>query len=338
MTVEVPAPAAGVLPVDRRQARRDGECRRRPRCHRRRRCRRSGGRAAQDRSACRPASRPAPSPAAAKPRQPQPLSPAVRKIVEERSIDASGLDRHRQGGAPHQGRLIDSTGAAAKVQTKAPTVPSVTPSPAPQLRAPARPAETAREERVKMTRLAPDHRPPSQGCPEHRRHAHHLQRGRHDARSWRCATAYKEVFEKKHGVKLGFMGFFVKACVQALQGRPGGQCRDRRRRHRLQATTTISASPSAPTRGLVVPVVRDADRLSFAGIEKTIAEFGKQGPRRPAQDRGHAGWHLHHLQWRRLRLADVDADPQCAAVGHPRHAQDPGAAGGGGRRRSSSAR
>ena len=59
---------------------------------------------------------------------------------------------------------------------------------------------------------------------------------------------YKDVFEKKHGVKLGFMGFFVKACVAGAEGVPGGQRRDRRRRTSSTRTTTTSASPSAPTR------------------------------------------------------------------------------------------
>ena len=81
-------------------------------------------------------------------------------------------------------------------------------------------------------------------------------------------------------------------------------------------------------KGLVVPVVRDCDHKSLAEIEKDIADFGKQRARRSAQDRRDAGRHVHDLERRRLRLAAVDADPQRAAVRHPRHAQDPGAPGG----------
>jgi hypothetical protein len=80
-------------------------------------------------------------------------------------------------------------------------------------------------------------------------------------------------------------------------------------------------------KGLVVPVLRDADMLSFAGIEKTIADFGKRARDGQLQIDRDAGRHLHHLQRRRLWLADVDADPQRAAIRHPRHAQDPGAPG-----------
>jgi 2-oxoglutarate dehydrogenase E2 component (dihydrolipoamide succinyltransferase) len=64
-----------------------------------------------------------------------------------------------------------------------------------------------------------------------------------------------------------------------------------------------------------VPVVRDADQMSFAEIEKTIADFGKRAKDGTLTDRGDAGRHLHHLQRRRVRLAAVDADHQPAAVG-----------------------
>ena len=69
----------------------------------------------------------------------------------------------------------------------------------------------------------------------------------------------KDDFEKKHGVRLGFMAFFVKACIQALKRGPRGQCRDRRRRHRLQELLRYRHRRRHRP-GLVVPVVRDADR------------------------------------------------------------------------------
>ena len=74
--------------------------------------------------------------------------------------------------------------------------------------------------------------------------------------------------------------------------------------------------------GLVVPVLRDADRMSFAEIEKTIADLGQRARDGKIVDRRSFRRHLHDLEWRRLRLAAVDADPQSAASGHPRHAQD----------------
>ena len=81
-------------------------------------------------------------------------------------------------------------------------------------------------------------------------------------------------------------------------------------------------------KGLVVPVVRDADTMSLAGIEKTITDFGKRARDGALKIEEMQGGTFTITQRRRLRLADVDADPERAAVRHPRHAQDPGAAGG----------
>jgi 2-oxoglutarate dehydrogenase E2 component (dihydrolipoamide succinyltransferase) len=228
------------------------------------------------------AAKPAAAPTAAKPAA-QPLSPAVRKIAEERRIDVSGLTGTGKEGRLTKGDLLDSTGAAAKVQAKAPVVaivgasvePSVAPSPAAQLRAPAaRPAETGREERVKMSRLRAT-----------------IARRLKDAQNTAAMlttfnevdmsevmalrTAYKEVFEKKHGVKLGFMGFFVKACLQALHDVPAVNAEidgdDIVYRNYYNIGVAVGTD-----RGLVVPVVRDADRLNFAGLEQAIAEFGRK--------------------------------------------------------------
>jgi pyruvate/2-oxoglutarate dehydrogenase complex dihydrolipoamide acyltransferase (E2) component len=117
---------------------------------------------------------------------------------------------------------------------------------------------------------------------------------------------YKELFEKKHGVKLGFMGFFSRACIQALKEIPEVNAE-------IDGTDLVYKNyyhigvAVGTERGLVVPVVRDADQLSLAGIEKAIGALGKKA--------------------RDGRLADVDADPECAAVRHSRHAQDSGAPG-----------
>src|ERR1700674_52057 len=86
---------------------------------------------------------------------------------------------------------------------------------------------------------------------------------------------HKELFEKKHGVKLGFMGFFVRACVEALKEIPAVNAE-------IDGTDIIYKNyyhvgvAVGTEKGLVVPVVRDADRLSLAGIEKTIADFGRR--------------------------------------------------------------
>ena len=87
---------------------------------------------------------------------------------------------------------------------------------------------------------------------------------------------YKDLFEKKHGIRLGFMGFFVKACALAAKDVPSRQRQPRRRRDRLsRLSRRLGRGVSAP-KGLVVPVVRNADRMSFAEIEKTIADYGKR--------------------------------------------------------------
>jgi 2-oxoglutarate dehydrogenase E2 component (dihydrolipoamide succinyltransferase) len=86
---------------------------------------------------------------------------------------------------------------------------------------------------------------------------------------------YKEVFEKKHGVKLGFMSFFVRACVQALKEIPAVNAEIDGEDIVYKNYYNIGVAVGTD-KGLVVPVLRDADMLSFAGIEKSIAEYGKR--------------------------------------------------------------
>ena len=142
------------------------------------------------------------------------------------------------------------------------------------MRAPAAPDDASREERVRLTKLRQT-----------------IARRLKDAQNTAAMLTtfnevdmtevmalrarYKEPFEKKHGVKLGFMGFFVKACVQALKDVPavnaeidGADLVFKNYYHLGIAVGT--------DKGLVVPVVRDADRLSIAGIEKAIAGYGKR--------------------------------------------------------------
>ena len=145
-------------------------------------------------------------------------------------------------------------------------------------------------------------------------------------------SEYKDLFEKRHGVKLGFMGFFVKACIQALREVPAVNAEIDGQDIVYKNYYHIGVAVGTD-RGLVVPVVREADRMSLAEIEQAIADFGKRAREGKLVDRGDAGRHVHHHQRRRLRLAAVDADPQRAAVGHPRHAPHRGA-----RRRHATAR
>ena len=86
---------------------------------------------------------------------------------------------------------------------------------------------------------------------------------------------YKDLFEKKHGVRLGFMSFFAKAACLALKDIPSANAYIEGDEIVYHDYVDISVAVSAPN-GLVVPVVRNADRLSFAEIEKTIADFGKR--------------------------------------------------------------
>jgi 2-oxoglutarate dehydrogenase E2 component (dihydrolipoamide succinyltransferase) len=86
---------------------------------------------------------------------------------------------------------------------------------------------------------------------------------------------YKDLFEKKHGIRLGFMGFFVKACALAAKDVPSVNGSIEGDEIVYHDYLDVSIAVSAP-KGLVVPVVRNADRMSFAEIEKTIADFGKR--------------------------------------------------------------
>ena len=86
---------------------------------------------------------------------------------------------------------------------------------------------------------------------------------------------YKDLFEKKHGIRLGFMGFFVKACALAARDVPSVNGSIEGDEIVYRDYLDVSIAVSAP-KGLVVPVIRNADRMSFAEIEKTIADFGKR--------------------------------------------------------------
>ncbi len=87
---------------------------------------------------------------------------------------------------------------------------------------------------------------------------------------------YKDLFEKKHGVKLGFMGFFVKACVAGAEGDPGRQRRDRRHRHRLQELLPHRRRRRHRARAWSCRWCATPTSMSLAEIEKTIADFGKR--------------------------------------------------------------
>lgn len=201
--------------------------------------------------------------AASAPAADKPLSPAPRRIIGEYSLDPAAIE-----GSGKDGRITKADALAAaktKEETKARA-----PEPAP---APAR--ETGpREERVKMSRLR---QTIARRLKEAQETAAMLTTFNDVDMSAVMAlrNEYKELFEKKHGVKLGFMSFFVKACVHALKEIPEVNAE-------IDGTDIIYKNhydigvAVGTERGLVVPVVRDADAKSLAAIEAEIADFGKR--------------------------------------------------------------
>src|ERR1700723_3630937 len=207
----------------------------------------------------------APKPAAAKPAGDIPLAPSVRRIATETGIDPSAVSGTGKDGRVTKGDMLAAIERAASQPT---------PVASAQLRAPSTPDDAAREERVRMTRLRQT-----------------IARRLKDAQNaaamlttfnevdmthvMALRSQYRDLFEKKHGVKLGFMGFFVRACVQALKEIPtvnaeidGADIVYKNYYHIGIAVGT--------ERGLVVPVVRDADQKSIAEIEKAISDFGRR--------------------------------------------------------------
>jgi len=205
------------------------------------------------------------------------LSPAVRRAVLELHVDPSKIK-----GSGKDGRLTkDDVIAAAEAQKGAPAEAGIQPqakAPAPEAKAPPpapRPSAGDRtEERVKMSRLR-------------QTIARRLKEAQNTAAMLttfndvdmtaviEARARYKDLFEKKHGIRLGFMGFFVKACALAAKDVPSVNGSIEGDEIVYHDYLDVSIAVSAP-KGLVVPVVRNADRMSFAEIEKQIAEFGKK--------------------------------------------------------------
>jgi 2-oxoglutarate dehydrogenase E2 component (dihydrolipoamide succinyltransferase) len=215
------------------------------------------------------AAAPAPAPAAAAAADDAAaLSPAVRRAVLEHGIDPATVR-----GTGKDGRLTKEdvlAAAASKQAAPAPTVSAPAPAPAPVVSV----SGERREERVKMTRLR-------------QTIAKRLKQAQETAAMlttfndvdmsavMEARAKYKDVFEKKHGVKLGLMSFFAKASVLALKDIPSVNAQMQGDEIVYFDYVDISVAVSAPN-GLVVPVVRDVDKMSFAGIEKAIADYGKK--------------------------------------------------------------
>jgi 2-oxoglutarate dehydrogenase E2 component (dihydrolipoamide succinyltransferase) len=193
------------------------------------------------------------------------LSPAVRRIVLEH-----GLDPSRIAGTGKDGRLTKDDVMAAIASGTAPAPASAAPSAGPA----AATGPGRGQERVKMTRLR---QTVAKRLKEAQNNAAILTTFNDVDMSAviEARTKYKDLFEKKHGVRLGFMGFFVKAACMALKDIPGVNAQIEGDEIVYNDFCDISVAVSAPN-GLVVPVIRNAESLSVADIEKTIADFGKR--------------------------------------------------------------
>ena len=214
----------------------------------------------------------APPPSAA-----MPPAPSAAKIAVENKVDLAGVAGSGKRGQVLKGDVLAAVAAAA-VPAPAPVIaPAPVPSPAPVNVPPPRattPDDSAREERVRMTKLRQT-----------------IARRLKDAQNTAAMLTtfnevdmtevmamrarYRDAFEKKHGVKLGFMGFFVKACVQALKEIPAVNAEidgaDLVYKNYYHLGIAVGTD-----KGLIVPVVRDCDKLSVAEIEKSIADLGKR--------------------------------------------------------------
>jgi 2-oxoglutarate dehydrogenase E2 component (dihydrolipoamide succinyltransferase) len=223
---------------------------------------------AKSEAAPAPAAVAAPAPTPAPTGEPVSLSPAVRRLVLEHGLDPTSIK-----GTGKDGRLTkEDVLAAAAEAAKATPAPAAAPASA---AAPVASGTAGREtERVRMTRIR-------------QTIAKRLKSAQDTAAMLttfndvdmtaviEARNKYKDLFEKKHGIRLGFMGFFAKAACLALKDVPAVNAQIDGDEIVYHNYADISVAVSAPN-GLVVPVIRNAESLSFAGIEKTIADFGKR--------------------------------------------------------------
>jgi 2-oxoglutarate dehydrogenase E2 component (dihydrolipoamide succinyltransferase) len=212
------------------------------------------------------APKPAPAPAAAPaaPKADAPAMPSAKRISEESGIALSSVAGTGKDGRVTKGDMLGALAARSSAPQP------VAAAPAPVSTGPR--SNEAREERVPMTRLR-------------KTIALRLKESQNTAAMLTTfnevdmtavmglRTTYKDTFEKKHGVKLGFMGFFTKAVVAALKELPNVNAEIEGDNIVYKNYYDIGIAVSTE-RGLVVPVVRDADHLSLAGVEKAIADFG----------------------------------------------------------------
>jgi len=204
-----------------------------------------------------------------------PPSPAARKALAEAGMSTADVE-----GSGRRGQVLKHDVAAAQssqthtYSAPAAYVPASAPAPVQNLRVPSSEIDASREERVKMSRLRQT-----------------IARRLKDAQNTAAVlttfndvdmsavmdmrSQYKELFEKRHGVKLGFMGFFIKACIQALREIPAVNAEIDGQDIIYKNYYHIGVAVGSD-KGLVVPVVRNAETMSIARIEGAIAEYGKR--------------------------------------------------------------
>lgn len=219
--------------------------------------------------AAKPAAAPAPAaPAAATAANTDhPLAPAVRKLVEDNNLDPSVIPATGKDGRLTKGDVMNYlAGGAPAPRAAAPVAAAAAPKPPRELR--------EGEERVKMSKLR-------------QTIARRLKEAQNTAAMLTtynevdmtnllaCRNKYKEGFEKKHGVKLGFMSFFIKACTTALKEWPAVNAEIDGNSFIYKNYCDIGVAVGTP-QGLVVPVIRSAEEKTFAELESTIVDFGKR--------------------------------------------------------------
>jgi 2-oxoglutarate dehydrogenase E2 component (dihydrolipoamide succinyltransferase) len=211
---------------------------------------------------------PKPATPAAAPSADTPLAPSVRKMAAETGVDPAKVDGSGKDGRVTKGDMLAAIERAAASPTPVPQTAAAV------ARAPSPADDAAREERVKMTRLR---QTIARRLKEAQSTAAMLTTFNEVDMSavMHLRNQHKDQFEKRHGVKLGFMGFFVRACVAALKEIPAVNAE-------IDGTDLIYKNyyhigiAVGTEKGLVVPVVRDADHKSLAEIEKTVSDFGRR--------------------------------------------------------------
>lgn len=221
-------------------------------------------------SAPAPASTPAPEPAPASPPAPapaaqasslMPMSPAVRRMVADYNLDTASISGTGKDGRLTKGDVLQAIESGSARTLSAPAAAAAAPS-------------GPREERVKMTRMR-------------KRIAERLKDAQNTAAMlttynevdmtavMEARARYKDMFAKKHGIKLGFMSFFSKACCLALKEVPSVNASIEGEEIVYHNYANIGVAVSAPN-GLVVPVLKDAQDMSFADTELGIAGYGRK--------------------------------------------------------------